>query len=131
MAGSWRLPPSRGASTPSFSRAWHSTAPTCPTALRLRSTRALREILEQRFAEKTRDEWAAVFAGTDACVTPVLAAGEAPSHPQIKARGTLRERDGVVEAAPAPRFSRSQPPVAGPARIVGFDEVARGWRGGS
>ncbi len=92
---------------------------------------ALREILEQRFAEKTRDEWAAVFAGTDACVTPVLAAGEAPSHPQIKARGTLRERDGVVEAAPAPRFSRSQPPVAGPARIVGFDEVARGWRGGS
>ena len=92
---------------------------------------ALREILERRFAEKSRDEWVAVFAGTDACVTPVLTVGEAVSHPQIAARGTLRERDGVLEAAPAPRFSRSQPPDAGAACVVGFDDVIDGWRDGS
>jgi len=59
------------------------------------------------FASRTRDEWAKVFAGTDACVTPVLTFSEAPNDPHVAARGTLVRGDGVVQAAPAPRFSRT------------------------
>ncbi|WP_322098126.1 CaiB/BaiF CoA transferase family protein [Nakamurella alba] len=61
------------------------------------------------FAGRTRDEWAAHFAGTDACVTPVLAPSEAAGHPQVAARELLVPvpggRDGAVAAAPAPRMS--------------------------
>jgi len=56
------------------------------------------------FASKTRVEWEAVFAGSDACVAPVLSAAEAPDHPHNKARGTFTEVAGVVQPAPAPRF---------------------------
>jgi alpha-methylacyl-CoA racemase len=59
------------------------------------------------FASRTRDEWAAVFDGTDACVTPVLAFGEVAAHPHLAARATIVESDGVPQAAPAPRFSRT------------------------
>ena len=59
------------------------------------------------FMEKTRDEWAALLEGTDACVAPVLALGEAPAHPHMRARGVYPEVDGVVQPAPAPRFSRT------------------------
>lgn len=59
------------------------------------------------FATRTRDEWTAAFEGTDACVTPVLAFGEVADHPHLAARGTVVERDGVAQAAPAPRFSRT------------------------
>ncbi|MDX2937654.1 CaiB/BaiF CoA-transferase family protein [Streptomyces ipomoeae] len=71
------------------------------------------------FSTRTRDEWAEVFADTDACVTPVLTFAEAASQPHLAARETLATIDGVVQAAPAPRFSRSvlgtptTPPVAG------------------
>jgi alpha-methylacyl-CoA racemase len=72
-------------------------------------------VLRSRFAEvfatRTRDEWAEVFAGTDACVTPVLSFAEVPSHPHLAARGTIVERDGVPQAAPAPRFSRTSTEV--------------------
>jgi alpha-methylacyl-CoA racemase len=64
------------------------------------------------FASRRRDEWAKVFAGTDACVTPVLTFGEAPGDPQVAARGTLVHNSGIVQAAPAPRFSRT--PAATP-----------------
>lgn len=57
------------------------------------------------FASRTRDEWAAAFAGTDACATPILSMAEAPMHPHLRARGTFVEREGVVQPAPAPRFS--------------------------
>jgi alpha-methylacyl-CoA racemase len=67
------------------------------------------------FATRTRDEWAEVFAGTDACVTPVLGLGEVASHPHIAARATIVERDGVQQAAPAPRFSRTTTEVPGSA----------------
>jgi len=68
------------------------------------------------FATRTRDEWAAVFEGSDACVAPVLSLSEAPSHPHLAARGTFVEHEGLVQPAPAPRFSRtastlSRPPV--------------------
>jgi alpha-methylacyl-CoA racemase len=67
----------------------------------------LREQLEKTFRDRTRDEWAEIFAGTDACVTPVLTFGEAGTHPHVRQRSTLIEVDGVVQAAPAPRFSRT------------------------
>ncbi|MBC8090597.1 MAG: CoA transferase, partial [Pseudonocardia sp.] len=67
----------------------------------------LRTRFTEIFASRTRDEWAAVFDGTDACVTPVLAFGEVAAHPHIAARNTIVDVDGVTQAAPAPRFSRT------------------------
>lgn len=67
----------------------------------------LREILTAKFLTKTRDEWAAVFDGTDACATPILDFAEASSHPHVAARGILSELDGVTQPMPAPRFSRT------------------------
>ena len=61
-----------------------------------------REWFAAAFATRPRDAWSEHFDGTDACVTPVLAWAEVPTHPQIAARGTLAEIDGVVLAAPAP-----------------------------
>ncbi len=69
--------------------------------------------LQKQFTEvfltKTRDEWAAIFDGTDACTTPVLTFAEAPQNPHIAARGSLVELDRVTQHRPAPRFSRSEP----------------------
>jgi alpha-methylacyl-CoA racemase len=70
---------------------------------------ALREALGARFKERTQAEWAAVFDGTDACCAPVLPLSEAARHPHLAARGTYVERDGVLQPAPAPRFSRTRP----------------------
>lgn len=74
---------------------------------------AMRRRFTEVLASRTRDEWAAVFAGTDACVTPVLTWGEAAEHPQLASRGTLVRHAGTVQAAPAPRFSRT-PTLGGP-----------------
>jgi alpha-methylacyl-CoA racemase len=75
--------------------------------------------IKARFTEiigsRTRDEWAATFDGTDACVTPVLAFGEVASHPHMAARGTIVAPGGHAQAAPAPRFSRSETQLLGPA----------------
>jgi alpha-methylacyl-CoA racemase len=80
------------------------------------------------FATRTRDEWAAVFDGTDACVTPVLAFGEVPGHPGVAARGTVVSRDGVLQAAPAPRFSRTQGAMPGsPADDADVSQILAGW----
>jgi alpha-methylacyl-CoA racemase len=76
---------------------------------------ALKARLAEVFATRSRDEWARVFAGTDACVTPVLAFGEVAAHPHLEARGTIVDPGGVPQAAPAPRFSRTAPTVPGPA----------------
>jgi alpha-methylacyl-CoA racemase len=56
---------------------------------------------------RTRDEWAAVFEGTDACVAPVLSLAEAAQHPHNAARGSFIRVNGVEQHAPAPRFSRT------------------------
>lgn len=56
-------------------------------------------------AAETRDHWVERFAGTDACVAPVLDLGEAPRHPHNRARGSFIDLDGVVQPAPAPRYS--------------------------
>ncbi|HEY7811850.1 MAG TPA: CaiB/BaiF CoA-transferase family protein [Nakamurella sp.] len=67
----------------------------------------LRRAFADAFAAADRAHWLTVFDGTDACVTPVLTAAEAAQHPHLVARGTLVEVDGAVQAAPAPRFSRT------------------------
>ena len=66
---------------------------------------AMKAAIAERVATRTRDEWEAVFAGTDGCVAPVLSLAEAPRHPHNVARGTFIEVGGVVQPAPAPRYS--------------------------
>ncbi|NUS12386.1 MAG: CoA transferase, partial [Streptomyces sp.] len=65
----------------------------------------LRAAVAARFRGRTREEWTAVFAGTDACAAPVLSLTEAPHHPHLAARGTFTEAHGTVQPAPPPRFS--------------------------
>jgi alpha-methylacyl-CoA racemase len=64
------------------------------------------------FSEKTRDEWAALFAATDGCVAPVLSMDEAETHPQALARNAFTDIDGVSQSAPAPRFSATPGNIA-------------------
>lgn len=67
----------------------------------------LKERLAKLFRTKTREEWCDILEGTDVCFAPVLSFDEAPEHPHNKARGTFIEVDGVMQPAPAPRFSRT------------------------
>lgn len=76
---------------------------------------ALTERLEAIFRTRTRDEWCAVLAESDVCFAPVLSLAEAPRHPQILARGTFIEVDGMVQPAPAPRFLGTPAPPVRPA----------------
>ncbi|MFF9622483.1 CaiB/BaiF CoA transferase family protein [Streptomyces griseosporeus] len=89
----------------------------------------LREAVAARFRTRTRDEWTAVFEGTDACVAPVLSLREAPHHPHLAARGTFTDHGGLTQPAPAPRFSATPTAVrTGPARPGDHTEdVARDW----
>jgi alpha-methylacyl-CoA racemase len=89
----------------------------------------LRAAISHAFAARTRDAWAAVFEGTDACVAPVLSLTEAATHPHLAARGTFIEVDGVTQPAPAPRFSRTIPQHPTPPPPVGADtlDVLRDW----
>ena len=89
----------------------------------------LREAVTARFKTRTRDEWTAVFEGSDACVAPVLSLREAPAHPHLAARGTFTDHGGITQPAPAPRFSLTRTSVrTGPA-LPGADtaDVARDW----
>ncbi len=80
------------------------------------------------FASRTRDEWAAVFAETDACVTPVLAFGEVAAHPHLAARATIVTPGGVAQAAPAPRFSRTTTEISGrPAHPEPVEQILADW----
>ncbi|MFG2885216.1 CaiB/BaiF CoA transferase family protein [Streptomyces sp. NPDC048297] len=89
----------------------------------------LRERVAARFLSRTRDEWTAVFEGTDACVAPVLSLREAPHHPHLAARGTFTDHGGITQPAPAPRFSATPTAVrTGPALPgTGTQAVARDW----
>jgi alpha-methylacyl-CoA racemase len=69
---------------------------------------ALRSTLEEIFKTRTRDEWAALLEQGDHCVSPVLSHSEAPRHAHLAARGCFIELDGVIQAGPAPRFSRDE-----------------------
>ena len=90
---------------------------------------ALRSSIAAAFASRTREEWSKVFDGTDACVAPVLSLREAPTHPHLVERGTFVEVGGVVQPAPAPRFSRTRTavPDAPPALGAHTSQVLREW----
>src|SRR6266702_1749861 len=79
----------------------------------------LRELFTARFAERSRDDWADTFAGTEACVEPVLSLHEAAEDPHLTARETYVVQDGVIEPGPAPRFSRTPGQLPGPAPAPG------------
>ncbi len=83
-----------------------------------------KEEVARVFKTRTRDEWCAIMEGTDVCFAPVLSIFEAPEHPHAKARNAFVTIDGVVQPAPAPRFSRTAPEVRGGARAPGADTDA-------
>ncbi|MEZ5322508.1 MAG: CaiB/BaiF CoA-transferase family protein [Microthrixaceae bacterium] len=89
--------------------------------------------LKERFAAviatRTRDEWAEVFEGSDACVAPVLSMDEATRHPHNVERGVFVERDGIVQPAPSPRFSATPGAIGRPPAHAGqhTDEVLSEW----
>lgn len=90
-------------------------------------------LLKERFAgifrTKTQAEWCALLEGTDVCFAPVLDWDEAPQHPHNRARDTFIEVAGVVQPAPAPRFSRTRPdmPAAPQASGAQGEAVLRDW----
>ena len=84
----------------------------------------LRARFTQVIASRTRDEWAETFAGTDACVTPVLSFAEAARDPHLTARDTVITLDGIPQAAPAPRFSRTPAATPSPPPAPGGDTNA-------
>ncbi|MGA8328036.1 MAG: CaiB/BaiF CoA-transferase family protein [Mycobacterium sp.] len=98
-----------------------------PGQLDIGSYPAMFEVFTERFAGKTRDEWAEIFAGSDACATPVLTWSEAATDPHLTARSTVINAGGVDQAAPAPRFSRTPAgPVGAPlAAATRLDDI--GW----
>ncbi len=87
------------------------------------------ERLTALFLTKTRDEWCAELEGTDVCFAPVLDLAEAPEHPHIRERGTFIDIEGVIQPAPAPRFSRTPGEVHGPVPEPGQHsrEVLADW----
>lgn len=85
---------------------------------------ALKRAIAERLASRTRAEWCDVLEGTDACAAPVLTMEEAPSHPHLRARGTFVEVGGVVQPAPAPRFSRTKPGPPTPPEAPGQSTAA-------
>jgi alpha-methylacyl-CoA racemase len=79
----------------------------------------LRQKLAHVIAQKTRDEWTEIMGGTDVCFAPVLDLDEAPKHPHNAARGTFVELGGVIQPAPAPRFSATPGKIQGPPPAIG------------
>ncbi|MCV7031741.1 CaiB/BaiF CoA transferase family protein [Mycobacterium sherrisii] len=96
-----------------------------PGQLEIDSYQQMYDIFAERFATRTRDEWTQVFAGTDACVTPVLSWSEAATDEHLTARSTVITAHGVEQAAPAPRFSRTPAGPVGPppAATTSIDEI--------
>jgi len=89
----------------------------------------MRERLRAVFKSKTRDEWCDIMEGTDVCFAPVLSMEEAPKHRHNKTRGTFVEIDGMIQPAPAPRFSRTDPKIQSPPPEPGqhTDEALADW----
>ena len=91
----------------------------------------MRVLFADKFRTGTRAEWTRLLEGTDVCFAPVLTLDEAPEHPHMRARACYVEVDGVVQPAPAPRFSRTKPKLPVAARAAAstpLDEALKGWR---
>jgi alpha-methylacyl-CoA racemase len=89
----------------------------------------LRARFTELFKTKTRDEWRTLLEDSDACFAPVLTMSEAAEHPHIQARGTIVEYEGILQPAPAPRFSRTPPELRSPPARPGehTDEALADW----
>lgn len=89
----------------------------------------LRERIAGAFTGRTQSEWAQAFSASDACVAPVMSLREAVGHPHLKARGTVVEHDGVLQPAPAPRFSGSPTTLGSPPPVPGLHtaDVLKAW----
>jgi alpha-methylacyl-CoA racemase len=89
----------------------------------------LKERVAAVFRAKTRDEWCRIMEGSDVCFAPVLSMQEAPQHPHNRQRGTFVEVDGVVQPAPAPRFSRTPSAIQRPPAQPGehTEEALKDW----
>jgi alpha-methylacyl-CoA racemase len=87
---------------------------------------ALQARLAGIFKSRTRAEWCALLEGSDACFAPVLGLREASSHPHLDHRGTYVKIDGVVQPAPAPRFSRT-PSAIRPSTTSSVEEILGCW----
>jgi alpha-methylacyl-CoA racemase len=89
----------------------------------------MRERLASVFKSKTRDQWCEVMQGSDACFAPVLTLSEAPLHPHNRARDTFIDIEGVIQPAPAPRFSRSKTSISHVPPIIGAnaDQALGDW----
>ncbi len=81
----------------------------------------LKDKLAKVFKTKTRDQWCEIMEGSDVCFSPVLSMSEAPLHPQNKQRRTYTQIEGVLQPAPAPRFSRTKPEIKNPPPHPGQD----------
>ncbi|MPZ44337.1 MAG: CoA transferase [Betaproteobacteria bacterium] len=79
------------------------------------------------FRTRTRQQWCELLEGSDACFAPVLSMAEAPRHPHLAARGTFVEVDGVVQPAPAPRFSRTTLETPAPPEPADAVRALEGW----
>jgi alpha-methylacyl-CoA racemase len=89
----------------------------------------LKQRLVKVFRTKTREEWCHLLEGTDVCFAPVLNFDEAPQHPHNKERQTFIEVGGIMQPAPAPRFSRTPSRVQRPPATAGEHTEAglRDW----
>ncbi len=89
----------------------------------------LQEKMTALFRTKTRDEWARILEGSDACAAPVLGLFDAPNHPHLAARQTFVTADGHVQPAPAPRFSRTPSAIQGSPAVKPVDaaDILAGW----
>lgn len=90
---------------------------------------ALRQRLAAIFRRKTREQWCELMEGSDVCFAPILSMAEAPSHPQAVARGAFVTVEGIVQPAPAPRFSRSPLAESRPARKASAESLIGLMRG--
>ena len=88
---------------------------------------ALKEKLAAVLATRTRDAWCAVFEGSDACVAPVLDMDEAPLHAHNLSRNTFIEVNGIIQPAPAPRFSGTPAGQPTPPQPDGDAQVLSDW----
>jgi crotonobetainyl-CoA:carnitine CoA-transferase CaiB-like acyl-CoA transferase len=86
-----------------------------------------RAVVAKTFKTRTRAEWCKLLEGTDSCFAPVLTMAEAPQHEHLRSRDTFIDVDGVVQPAPAPRFSRSVPDKPTAPEAPDAEAALAGW----